>query len=102
MSALNKLLSGLLLATGIALTLPGRADLPAKEDAFLDQPLPAGLKFEQIPNFPPDGKVSNGEFLDLKITSYQDGVALLGKITGKKILLPDGLAEWLKEHPDSN
>ena len=34
----------------------------------------------------------------LDITSYAKGVELLGEIAEKKIILPDGLADWLKKN----
>jgi len=37
---------------------------------------------------------------ELKITSFREAITLLAQMTGKKIVLPEGIANWLNERPE--
>jgi hypothetical protein len=94
----GKLLRCALAATGFVFLSPGRADSPPKADAFLDENLPATLKLDSISAPPANGKGPDVAFPAVKVTSFHQCLDLLGKVSGKRIVLPPGLLEW----PDEN
>src|SRR5579862_767430 len=60
----------------------GACQLCAADDSFLDKP---------IENIDP-----------IKVTSFTDWVEKMQTFSGKKVVLPDGVADFLKSHPDIN
>jgi len=69
--------------------------VPPPANAFLDQPFPKEIELKKSTYPSPDGKKTLNSLM-LPVPSYRQGIELLGEIAGKKIILPDGLADWLK------
>jgi hypothetical protein len=67
------------------LGLPNRAAASSSDAGFLEQSLPS----------PFSGP-------DLKISSFREGITLLAQLSGKRIVLPEGIADWLNERPEKN
>ena len=102
MQSVRKIFCRALIVVCGVLLLSRPADSTERADAFLDRPFPADLKLDTFSAPPADGKGPNINYPGLKLTSFQSGVEALGKLSGKKVVLPDGIQKWLKEHSDEN
>jgi len=83
MSFARRLLLGSVWAVGLFSGSPDRAAAASSDSAFLDQALPVGFAESEV-----------------KITSFREAITLLAQLTGKKIVLPEGIADWLNERPE--
>ena len=89
MRGFHKMLSPTLVATcWFFLILNCAADNPETADAVLDRPLSAYTI----------GSMVGAQ--GLKVTSFQSAITALEKISGKKVILPAGISDWLKTHPN--
>ena len=85
MSLARRLLMGSVLVASLISGSPDRGATSDSGAAFLDRPLPSEFTPSQ-----------------LKVVSFRAGITLLAQMTGKKVVLPEGIADWINERSDQN
>ena len=92
---MRRLPLGMMGAVVLALASTSLADSLTKADSFLDRPLPADLKLGSFTAPSADGKEPDVKYSGLEMGPLGEEVQWLGRLSGKRIVLPDYLAAAL-------
>jgi hypothetical protein len=78
------------------------AETPPADTAFLDQPFPADFPWDIVADHDPTQKGPVTKTAGVNLTSFAGFIDRLQRLTGKKMILSDDLADWMQRHgPES-